>query len=158
MIYGITAILLIILYFKDKEKTIKSVKIGVKKLVKQLPIFFNMMVLVAVSLYFVSDEVIVHYLGSGSSATGMVIGAIFGSIAIMPGFIAFPLAGVLLEKGVTYMVLASFTNALMMVGIASFPVEKEYFGLKIGIIRNVIGFITALFVALIIGLLYGELI
>ncbi|OQY08203.1 MAG: conserved protein, permease-related protein [Fusobacteriia bacterium 4572_132] len=158
MIYGITAILLIVLYFKDKEKTIKSVKLGAKKLFKQLPIFFNMMTLVAISLYFVTDEMIVQYLGTGTSGLGMMIGAFFGSIAIMPGFIAFPLAGLLLEKGVTYMVLASFTNTLMMVGIVSFPVEKEYFGVKVAVIRNVVGFMTAIIVALIIGLLYGELV
>ncbi|MGM0508043.1 MAG: hypothetical protein ACQERZ_02635 [Fusobacteriota bacterium] len=158
MIYGVTFLLLIILFFKDKEKTIKGFKLGIKKLFKQLPVFFNMMALVAISLYFISDDLIIRFLGEDSGNIGMALGAGFGSVAIMPGFIAFPLAGLLLEKGISYMVLASFTNTLMMVGVASFPVEKEYFGVKVSIIRNIIGFIMAIVVALIIGLLYGELI
>lgn len=45
----------------------------------------------------------------------------------------------------------------MMVGIVTYPVEKDFFGLKITIIRNVISLIIALIVSILIGLFYGEL-
>jgi len=54
----------------------------------------------------------------------------FGSITLMPGFIAFPLCGILLKKGVTYMVLSAFSTTLMMVGFVTFPLEKNILGLK----------------------------
>ncbi len=38
------------------------------------------------------------------------------------------------------MVLAAFTTTLMMVGVMTYPVEKEYFGAKVTIIRNLISF------------------
>jgi uncharacterized membrane protein YraQ (UPF0718 family) len=115
-----------------------------------------MSALVAISLAFVNDSIIAQYLGKNNSFLGLLNASIMGSIALIPGFIAFPLAGLLIEKGVPYMVLAAFTNTLMMVGIVSFPLEKEYFGIKISIIRNLIGYIIALIVALIIGIFYGE--
>ncbi len=56
----------------------------------------------------------------------------------MPGFIAFPLSGILLSKGVPYMVISAFTTTLMIVGVLSYPVEKAYFGTKVTIMRNVV--------------------
>jgi len=72
------------------------------------------------------------------------------------GFIAYPLAGILIEKGVSYMVVAAFITTLMLVGIATYPVEKEYFGSKATIWRNVAGFIIAAIIAVFTGILYGE--
>ena len=158
MIYIFTGILLIILFLIDSEKTKKSIKIGFKNLFKQLPVFLFMSILVSVSLYFISDDLISKYLGSENQYFGMILASILGSISLIPGFIAFPLAGILLKKGVTYMVISTFTNTLMMVGIVSFPVEKKYFGVKIAIIRNIIGLIISICVSLIIGLVYKELI
>jgi uncharacterized membrane protein YraQ (UPF0718 family) len=76
----------------------------------------------------------------------------------MPGFIAFPLSGLLLNKGVSYTIIAVFTTTLMMVGILTYPVEKEFFGVKVTIIRNFLSLLIALIVALFIGVFYGELI
>lgn len=45
----------------------------------------------------------------------------------------------------------------MMVGIVTIPIERRYLGIKVTLIRNAIALITALCVALVIGLLYGEL-
>jgi hypothetical protein len=43
---------------------------------------------------------------------------------MMPGYFAYPLAGVLVNKGVTYMVVACFATTLLMVGVLTYPVEK----------------------------------
>ncbi len=74
----------------------------------------------------------------------------------MPGFIAFPLSGILLSKGVPYMVISAFTTTLMIMGVLSYPVEKAYFGTKVTIMRNAISFCIALVVALVTGLFFGE--
>ena len=157
MIYYFTAALTAVLFMIDREKTIRGLKIGVKKIRKNSPVFLNMIILVALSLYFVSDELILRFLGDGSGAIGVAIAGGLGSIAFMPGFVAFPLAGILLEKGVSYTVIAAFTTTLMMVGIVTYPVEKDFFGIKITVIRNVISLIMAVIVSIVIGLFYGEL-
>ena len=87
---------------------------------------------------------------------GVLIGAILGSITLMPGFIAYPLCGILLKKGVAYMVLSAFSTTLMMVGVLTYPVEKAYLGKNVTLIRNLISFAIALVVALATGLFFGE--
>ncbi|MCK4795797.1 MAG: hypothetical protein KAT05_00370, partial [Spirochaetes bacterium] len=57
---------------------------------------------------------------------------------------------------VAYMVVSAFTTTLMMVGILTYPIEKEYFGTKVTIIRNLISLIIAFIVAIITGIIYGE--
>ncbi|MFP4198440.1 MAG: hypothetical protein ACLFSO_02460 [Halanaerobium sp.] len=157
MINYFTAVLTAILFLIDREKTVRGLKIGFKKIRKNSPVFLNLIILVALSLYFVSDNLILKYLGDGSGAVGVALAGGLGSLAFMPGFVAFPLAGVLLEKGVSYTVIAAFTTTLMMVGIVTYPVEKDFFGLKITVIRNIISLMMAVIVSVVIGLFYGEL-
>ena len=116
-----------------------------------------MLILVSIALYVVPDTIISHYLGADRRFTGIVWAVSLGSLTLMPGFVAYPLCGILLSKGISYMVLAAFTTTLMMVGILTFPVEKEFFGVKVTIIRNVVSFFIALLVALAIGVCFGEL-
>jgi uncharacterized membrane protein YraQ (UPF0718 family) len=116
-----------------------------------------MLILVSIILFLFPDEVISNYLGNSSKFISVLLASFIGSITLMPGFVAFPLSGILLTKGVPYMVLSAFTTTLMMVGIITFPLEKEYFGVKATVIRNTISFFIALIVAVITGILFGEI-
>ena len=115
-----------------------------------------MLILVSIVLFLIPDKVISKYLGNDNKFTAVFFGSFFGSITLMPGFIAFPLCGILLKKGVPYMVLSAFATTLMMVGVLTYPIEKEYFGIKVTIVRNVISFFIALIVALMTGIFFGE--
>ncbi len=116
-----------------------------------------MLVLVSIVLFLIPDEVIIRYLGADAEYLAVISAAGLGSIILMPGFIAFPLAGVLLEKGVLYMVLSAFTTTLMMVGVLTYPIERAYFGTRVTIIRNVISFLIALAIAMVTGIVFGEI-
>jgi hypothetical protein len=97
-------------------------------------------------------------LGAGHLLAGTAIASAFGSITLMPGFIAFPLSGILLQKGVPYMVLSALTATMMLVGVVTFPIEREYLGVKVALLRNLAGLFIALSVAVAVGLVYGELV
>ena len=155
-LYVIAGLALLVSLIANREKTVRAVKIAVRRFVNILPAFLTMLILISVVLFLIPDEVISNYLGSDNKFTGILLASFFGSITLMPGFIAFPLCGILLKKGVAYTVLAAFTTTLMMVGILTAPVEKAYFGVKVTVIRNVISFFIALAVAMIIGLFFGE--
>ena len=142
----------------DRKKTLTAIKIAYKKFINIIPAFLTMLILVSIVLFFVPDKMISNYIGNNDKFMGVILASLLGSITLMPGFIAFPLCGILLKKGVGYMVLSAFTTTLMMVGILTYPVEIEYFGVKVTIIRNVISFFIALIVALSIGLFFGEFI
>jgi uncharacterized membrane protein YraQ (UPF0718 family) len=156
-LYIATGLAVLISAVLDRKKTVTALKIAWRKFAKILPAFLTMLVLVSIILFLVPDTMISHYLGNNSRFIGVVCASAFGSITLMPGFVAYPLCGILLGKGVSYMVLAAFTTTLMMVGILTYPVEKAYFGVKVTIIRNAVSFVIALIIALAIGLFFGEL-
>jgi len=156
-LYIIAAIALLVSFTASREKTLKAVKIAARRFVYILPAFLVMLILVSIVLFLVPEEVISNYLGSSNKFIGVLLASFFGSITLIPGFIAYPLCGILLNKGVAYTVLAAFTTTLMMVGVVTYPIEKKYFGVKVTIIRNAISLFIALIVAVIIGISFGEI-
>jgi len=155
--YAITGLILLISFIINKQKTIKAIKISFIKFKKIFPTFITMLILVSIILFLFPDEVISNYLGNSSKFISVLLASFIGSITLMPGFVAFPLSGILLTKGVPYMVLSAFTTTLMMVGIITFPLEKEYFGVKVTVLRNTISFFIALIIAVVTGILFGEI-
>jgi uncharacterized membrane protein YraQ (UPF0718 family) len=116
-----------------------------------------MLILMSMALYIFSEDQIHTVLANENIYYSLLLAVSCGSVAMIPGFIAFPICGILLDQGVNYMVLAGFTSSLMMVGIVSFPVEKEFLGVKLGLLRNFMSLLIAIIVALMTGLFFGEL-
>jgi len=156
-LYIVAGLAILASFLADRKRTLKAVKIAAKRFVNILPAFLTMIILVSIILFLIPDEVISNYLAGSNKFIGVIFASFFGSITLMPGFIAFPLSGILLEKGVAYMVLAAFTTTLMMVGILTAPIEKAYFGMKVTIIRNVMSLFIALIVTVMIGIFFGEI-
>ena len=156
-LYAVVALALACSFFADRAKTYKALKITNKKFCKILPAFAGMLVLVSIVLTLVPNELVVRYLGRSNMPTGTLVASFFGSITLMPGFIAYPLCGILLQKGVSYTVISAFTTTLMMVGFVTFPIEKKYFGTKVTIVRNLLSFFIALVVAVMTGIFFGEI-
>jgi uncharacterized membrane protein YraQ (UPF0718 family) len=157
ILYIITGLALAASFMVSRQKTTGALKIAVRRFVSILPAFLIMLILVSIVLFLTPDEVIIRYLGADAKYVAVLSAAALGSITLMPGFIAFPLAGVLLEKGVLYMVLSAFTTTLMMVGVLTYPIERAYFGTKVTIIRNTISFLIALAIAMVTGIVFGEI-
>jgi uncharacterized membrane protein YraQ (UPF0718 family) len=155
--YLFTLICIIISLLKDKARTYKAFKVAWKKFMVIFPSFLTMLIFLSILLYLIPNKIILEYLGGADQIRGVFLALLFGSVTLMPGFVAFPLCGILLQKGVSYMVLAAFSTALMLVGVLTYPIEKAYFGRKVTIIRNIICLILSLLVALMIGLIYKEL-
>ena len=156
-LYTLVGLGIAISFIASRDKTFRALKIAATRFLGILPAFLMMLILVSVVLFFLPDEVIVAYLGIDNRFVGTCLASLLGSITLMPGFIAFPLCGILLEKGVPYMVLSAFTTTLMMVGVLTYPVESAYFGTKVTMIRNLLSFLTALVVAAATGFFFGEL-
>lgn len=154
-LYIMTSILLALSFIKDKERTKKGIKKGIKKFKKILPKYLLLLMIISLVLL-ISEGFIIDNLSHNNPYLGMILSVVIGSITMMPGFIAYPLAGILLEKGASYMVLGGFVTALMLVGVVTYPIEKEYFGKRATILRNIFGFFIAIGIALSIGLFYGE--
>jgi uncharacterized membrane protein YraQ (UPF0718 family) len=156
-LYVVTGLALVFSLIVSREKTLKALIISYRRFVDILPAFLIMLVLVSIVLFLVPDELILKYLGLENEFAGVLLASFFGSITLMPGFIAFPLAGILLKKGVAYMVLSAFTTTLMMVGVLTYPIEKQYFGGRVTIIRNAVSLLIAISIAVVTGVFFGEI-
>ncbi|MFP4152824.1 MAG: hypothetical protein ACOC2V_07620 [Alkalispirochaeta sp.] len=154
-LYIVTAVLVVVSFVADREKTLAGIRVGVKKFRMILPNYMKLLIFIAIVLFF-AEGLIVRYLGQENSLVGLAAGLLLGSVTIMPGFIAYPLAGVLVDRGVLYMVVAGFVITLQMVGVLTYPVEREYFGVRATIIRNIVSFSIAAIISVAIGIAYGE--
>jgi len=150
----LTAVLTIISFVFDKKKTIKGVRKGMMMFLKILPTLLSVIIIISTILYLVSEKVLIEYLGKEAGLGAYLSAAIIGSVSIIPGFIAYPLASILLKTGVGFSVLSVFITTLKMVGVLTIPLEAKYFGLKTAIIRNALSFAGAIIVGGMMAIIY----
>ena len=156
ILYSVVAVCLIASFLADRKRTLRALRIALRRFLKISPAFAIMLMLVSLTLLLFPEESIVNALSSGGIWIATGVGTLIGSITLMPGFIAFPLCGILRDYGVAFMVLSGFTTTLMMVGILSFPVERTYMGTRVAVIRNIVSFLIAVLVAIATGIVFGE--
>lgn len=152
LLYVTTGILLLLSFYKDRQKTMKALKKAWKAFENILPEFLVVITLVGLLIAVLNPQVISRIIGTDSGWIGVVLATIVGSVTLIPGFIAFPTAALLLEGGAGYMQIGAFISALMMVGIVTIPVEIRFFGRKTTYLRNGLAYLFSYVVALIIGL------
>jgi len=151
ILYALAIIGLAISFFKDRQKTKAALMKAWKAFENILPQILTVFLILAFALAIFPPETIRKLLGSESGFLGILAAALIGSVTLMPGFVAFPLAAALLKSGAGYMQLAAFVSTLMMVGIITIPVEKKTFGMKATITRNVAAFAFSFVVAVVMG-------
>jgi uncharacterized membrane protein YraQ (UPF0718 family) len=151
ILYGLTAVLLSVSFFKDRKKTLQALKKAWKAFENILPQFLAILLLIGLMLAILSPATISSIIGQESGWIGILLAALLGSITLIPGFVAFPLAAALLKSGAGLTQIAVFVSTLMMVGIVTMPVEMKYFGKRATLTRNGLAFVFSIAVALIIG-------
>lgn len=152
ILYGITIVFLALSFYNDKQKTKKALKKAWKSFENILPQFLVVILFVGVLLTFLNPQTISLIIGAESGILGIILASVVGAVTLIPGFIAFPTAALLLENGAGYMQLAAFISSLMMVGVVTIPVETKYFGKKMTLLRNSLAFMFSFVVAYVIGL------
>lgn len=148
----ITTACLIFSFIIDSQKTIKGIKKGLLMFLKLLPVLLLMLALVSLVLFFIPNDTLIQIMGKDTGIESWLIAALLGSIAYIPGFIAYPLCGILINSGVSYAIVAVFITSLMMVGIITLPIEAKFFGWKTSILRNILSLIAALFIGFLMML------
>ncbi len=155
LLYGVTIVFLLLSFFKDRKKTRMALKKGWKAFDNILPQFWVVILFVGVMLAVLDPQTISKLIGKNSGWVGVVLAAAVGSITLIPGFVAFPTAALILQAGAGYMQIGAFISTLMMVGVVTIPVEIKYFGEKMTLLRNLMALIFSFFVAYVIGKVVG---
>jgi|SRR3972149_5029968 len=155
VIYLIAIVFLIISLIKSRQKTKTALIKAWNSFRSLLPLLLGIILLVGIILSILNTKTISRMIGEESGVQGFLLASIVGSITLIPGFIAFPTAALLLEGGAGYAQIAAFVQTLMMVGIVTLPLEIKYFNKKVAILRNIISFILSIGVAYVIGFVLG---
>jgi uncharacterized membrane protein YraQ (UPF0718 family) len=150
--YALAFLLLSVSFFKDRPKTAQALRKAWKSLEGILPQFLGIIVLIGILLAVFDPETIQKLIGSPSGWRGTLLASAIGSITLIPGFIAFPTAAMLLKGGAGYMQIAAFISTLMMVGVVTLPTEISAFNGKVALLRNGLAYVFSLLVALIVGI------
>ncbi len=151
VLYGGTAVLLLLSFQKDRKKSMQALRKAWKAFENILPQFLVVILVVSLLLSLLDHTMILRIIGSESGWFGVLLASLVGAVTLIPGFVAFPTAALLLQGGAGYMQIAAFVSSLMMVGIVTLPVEMRYFGKRLAVMRNALGFIFSFIVAYAIG-------
>lgn len=152
-IWVLAAVLFVFSFVKDRERAVSSLLAAWKFFRSMaLPVLITLWA-IGFFLTFLSPGLISRAIGANSGWQGIVIAALFGSIVLIQAFIAFPLAGSLLRQGASISAVAAFVTTLVMVGVITAPLEMKFFGKKFTFWRNILSFICAVLIALIMGAL-----
>lgn len=148
-----TAIFLIFSFAKNKKKTKQALKMAFGMGKGMLGSILSIIFLIGLILTILPPESIAEFVGKQSLLLATVISSAFGTITLIPAFIAFPLVGTLVHAGVGVVPAVAFLTTLTMVGIVTFPLEKREFGLKFTAVRNGLSFLFAIIIALVMGVI-----
>lgn len=147
----ITLIWFIVSIIKDKRRTFTSVKMSAGMMKNIGSDMVAILLLIGLILTFIPPESMSNFLSANDNLMSTIIFALVGCITLIPAFVAFPLAGSLLNEGAGVMPIVAFITTLTMVGVVTFPLEKREFGWKFAIVRNSLCFVFALVIAVIMG-------
>ena len=152
-IYGLLILCLGVSLVKDRQKTKKAFLVAKKTLLKTAPNLLSVLGIVGLTLGILTPETISKLVGSEAGFIATIMAAIIGSITLIPSLVAFPLAGSLLRSGSTVMTISAFITTLVMVGVVTAPMEIKALGKNFTLLRNGLGFIAALVIAGIMGVI-----
>ncbi|MBU5638995.1 permease [Geomonas sp. Red69] len=152
VLYGGTALAVLVSWRLDPDKTGRALRIGAKSLHGLAPRVLGMVALVGLVLALVPPELI-RKLFSHGGVGGFALVSAIGSIVTMPAPIAFALVGSLFKLGAAPASLAAFVTTLTMVGVMTAPMEISCFGKRFTLMRQALCFVTAIVIGLAMGVL-----
>ena len=152
-IYGLLALGLGVSLVKSRQKTKQAFLVAGKALLKTAPSLLTVLGIVGLTLGILPPETITRLVGSEAGFIATIMAALIGAITLIPSLVAFPMAGSLLRSGATVMTISVFITTLVMVGVVTAPMEIKALGKKFTLLRNGLGFIAAIVIAWIMGVL-----
>ncbi|WP_058486559.1 permease [Defluviitalea phaphyphila] len=152
-LWGITGTAFFISLIKNKQKTFNSMKMAKGMMKNMIGEIIGILFLIGLVLTFIPPEVIKNILGESNQFISTMISAFVGSITLLPAFVAFPMVGSFVDAGASIVPAVAFLTTLTMVGVVTFPLEKQEFGLKFAMTRNILSFVFAFIIALMIGVI-----
>lgn len=134
----------------NPANTKKSLRKAWNSFCNVLPALAAMLMLVSIMIALLPERVIAALIGEESGFFGQFLASLVGSATLIPAFVAFPMAKVLMEHGAGVAQMAVFVSTLMMVGVATAPLEASFFGWRATVLRNGMAYIYSFVVGYVV--------
>ena len=151
VIWGIAGAGLLLSWTKSREKTQAAIRFFRRSFLSLAPSIVAIIWTIGFILTFLPPGLILKTIGRDAGFQGVVMAAAFGSVVLIPAFIAFPLAASFLRQGADVGAIAAFVTTLVMVGVITAPLEMKFFGKRFTFWRNSLSFVFALVIAFVMG-------
>lgn len=151
IINGFAAIGLLVALYSDWNRGINSLKRGLFAFARILPTVLTIVVIIGLLLGFIPPDTIRQFVGDQSGIGGLFLTGTIGSVLHIPSIVAFPLAASFREMGATTAIVAVFVTTLTMIGVVTLPLEVRELGWRFAALRNGLGFIGAVLIAIVMG-------
>jgi uncharacterized membrane protein YraQ (UPF0718 family) len=151
VIWGVAAVGLLLSWAKDREKTREALGFFRRAFLSLTPSIVAIIWTIGFILTFLPSGFVLGTIGKNAGLMGVFMAAAFGSIVLIPAFIAFPLAASFLRQGADVRAIAAFVTTLVMVGVLTAPLEMKFFGKRFALWRNSLSFVFALVIAFVMG-------
>jgi len=132
----------------DIDKLKDSVFKAAKTLTNTLPLIFGTILLVSLIVTIVPKSFYVSIFKD--SIFDPVVGSLIGSISAGNPITSYIIGGELLEQGINLVAVTAFLVAWVTVGIIQLPAESMILGKKFALFRNLISFVFAIIVAILV--------
>ncbi len=86
---------------------------------------------------------------TGNNLLDPIVGAALGSVALGNPINSYILGGELINQGISLVAVTAFILTWVTVGIVQLPAESLMLGKKFAIYRNILAFISAIFIAIL---------
>lgn len=153
--WGIAIVLFIISLIKSKKNTVEAMKKSKGMMGSMLGDIVGIIFMIGLVLTIIPPDTIERFMGSSNTVLASIIGALVGSVTLIPAFVAFPLVGSFIDVGASIIPAVAFLTTLTMVGVVTFPLEQKEFGTKFALTRNALSFAAALVIAGFMGVILG---
>ncbi len=141
---GLMIIAYLIIGIINFETLKKVFSYFIEVLLKILPVFIIIFVLMALIDFFVKPKKLIKYLGSGSGKKGWLIAIIGGIISSGPIYMWYPLFNDLQKRGMRPALISAFLYN-RAVKIPLLPLMIAYFGVKFSILLSVVMIFISIF-------------
>ncbi|RLF08186.1 MAG: hypothetical protein DRJ69_06435 [Thermoprotei archaeon] len=145
-VLAITATLLVT--FPNKQQAV--ITAAWDFFVEMMIILPAVMVLMGLFMVFVPREIVAKHLGISSGIKGVFISIFLGALPTGPLYVAFPIAGALVKKGMRISNIIAFLSAWACIKIPQELVELQFLGLSFMSARLILTIIFVVFMSIAI--------
>ncbi len=136
---------------RSREKAAAAARGALKSFTGVAVTFLSVFGLVGLLEVFVSPALIERLLGAQGGVRSLLVGDLLGSVAAGPPVAAYPVAAALLKGGAWAPGVATFIVSWTLVGFVSLPFEARTFGTRFAVARNLLSFVFAMVIGLLMG-------